>query len=232
MRRHGARIRRGPRARIDACLASRNDGEQLHEHDEHESNSRTRNRPQRLASGGPRHSGWRSSLPGTMAASEASDAEDQDLEYQITNACNLRCKGCWFFEYECNRTRDVGNLDLLEAFLKNERNRGINAALVLGGEPTLFPRRVAAFVEHLDYVTVATNGLRKLPVQGFEQVTLLVALFGGARLDDELRAIKPSGKRFDNLFGEALTTDASTRRCGQTDRRQRQSPALQLLQQV
>ena len=126
-------------------------------------------------------------------------------EYQITNACNLRCKGCWFFEYEFdNRTRDVGNLDLLEAFLKNERNRGINAALVLGGEPTLFPRRVAAFVEHLDYVTVATNGLRKLPVQGFEQVTLLVALFGGARLDDELRAIKPSGKRFDNLFGEAL----------------------------
>ncbi len=21
-------------------------------------------------------------------------------EYQLTNACNIRCEGCWFFEYE------------------------------------------------------------------------------------------------------------------------------------
>ena len=126
-------------------------------------------------------------------------------EYQITNACNLRCKGCWFFEYEFDsRTRDVKDIDALHAFLTRERDRGVNSALILGGEPTLFPRRVAAFVEHLDHVTVATNGLRKLPEQGFEQVALLVAMFGGARLDDELRAIKPNGKRFEGLFGEAL----------------------------
>ena len=126
-------------------------------------------------------------------------------EYQITNACNLRCKGCWFFEFEFDdRTRDVKNIDSLRAFLTRERDRGVNSALILGGEPTLFPRRVATFVEHLDYVTVATNGLRKLPAQGFEQVTLLVAMFGGARLDDELRAIRPNGKRFKGLFGEAL----------------------------
>ena len=126
-------------------------------------------------------------------------------EYQITNACNLRCKGCWFFEFEFDdRTRDVKNIDSLHAFLTRERDRGVNSALILGGEPSLFPRRVATFVEHLDYVTVATNGLRKLPAQGFEQVTLLVAMFGGARLDDELRAIKPNGSRFKGLFGEAL----------------------------
>ena len=126
-------------------------------------------------------------------------------EYQITNACNLRCKGCWFFEYEFdNRSRDVKNIDSLHAFLTRERDRGVNSALILGGEPTLFPRRVASFVDHMDYVTVATNGLRKLPAQGFEQVTLLVAMFGGTRLDDELRAIKPNGKRFKGLFGEAL----------------------------
>ena len=125
--------------------------------------------------------------------------------YQITNACNLRCKGCWFFEYEFDgRTRDVKDLDTLNAFLQGERDRGINTALVFGGEPTLFPRRIAAFVDRMDYVTVATNGLEKLPTKGFEQVTLLVALFGGARLDDELRAIRPGGRRFKGLFDTAL----------------------------
>jgi organic radical activating enzyme len=126
-------------------------------------------------------------------------------EYQITNACNLRCKGCWFFEYDFDkRTKDVKDIDALKTFLENERARGVNAALVIGGEPTLFPRRIAAFVEHIDYVTLATNGLRKFPTQCFEQVTLLVALFGGSRLDDELRAIKPGGKRFKGLFDQAL----------------------------
>ena len=126
-------------------------------------------------------------------------------EYQVTNACNLRCKGCWFFEYEFDeRTRDVKDLDTLNAFLQAERDRGVNAALVIGGEPTLFPRRIAAFVDRMDYVTVATNGLKKLPKQGFEWVTLLVALFGGDRLDDELRAIRPGGKRFTGLFDTSL----------------------------
>ena len=126
-------------------------------------------------------------------------------EFHVTNACNLRCKGCWFFEYEFDkRTRDVKDIETLNTLLRNERTRGVNAALVSGGEPTLFPRRIAAFVDHMDYVTVATNGLRKLPTQGFEQVTLRVALFGGSRLDDELRAIKPGGRRFTGLLDESL----------------------------
>ena len=126
-------------------------------------------------------------------------------EYQITNACNLRCKGCWFFEYDFDQhTRDAKDLHSLHTFLRKERGRGVNAALVIGGEPTLFPHRVAAFVDHMDYVTVATNGLKKLPTQGFEQVALLVALFGGSRLDDELRAIRPGGRRFTGLLRESL----------------------------
>ena len=126
-------------------------------------------------------------------------------EYHVTNACNLRCKGCWFFEYDFDkRTRDAKDLEALNVFLRNERARGINTAIVIGGEPTLFPHRIAAFVDHMDYVSVATNGLRKLPTQGFERVTLLVALFGGSRLDDELRAIKPGGRRFTGLLDESL----------------------------
>ncbi len=126
-------------------------------------------------------------------------------EYNITSACNLRCKGCWFFEYELDkRARDAGDLDFIAEFLKGERRRGINTALLIGGEPSLFPQKVATFVEHMDHVTVATNGLKRFPRYGFENVGLLVALFGGRTLDDELRAIKPGGRRFTGLFDTSL----------------------------
>ena len=131
--------------------------------------------------------------------------EVRTSEYQITNACNLRCKGCWFFEYEFDtRTADVRDLDRLASFLQSERDRGVNSSLVIGGEPTLFLDRLEAFVDGMDHVTVGTNGLRKLPFDGFERVALLVAVFGGRNLDDELRAIRPGGKRFSGLFDEVL----------------------------
>ena len=77
-----------------------------------------------------------------MVASEKADAQHyRTSEYHVTNACNLRCKGCWFFEYEFDkRTRDVKDIETLNTLLRNERTRGVNAALVIGGEPTLFPR--------------------------------------------------------------------------------------------
>ena len=126
-------------------------------------------------------------------------------EYNISSACNLRCKGCWFFEYELDkRASDARDPDRIAAFLREERRRGINTALLIGGEPSLFPQKIALFVEHMDRVNVATNGLRKLPLDGFENVALLVALFGGRRLDDELRAIRPGGRRFTGLFDKSL----------------------------
>jgi hypothetical protein len=125
--------------------------------------------------------------------------------YSVTNACNLRCKGCWFFEYDLDkRAKDAKDLDFVADFVKGERLRGISHSLLFGGEPSLFPNKVAAFVEHMDYVSVATNGIKKLPFEGFENVAVLVALFGGRQLDDELRAIKPSGRRFTGLFDTSL----------------------------
>src|SRR5437667_3223718 len=126
-------------------------------------------------------------------------------EYHITNACNLRCRGCWFFTFEFDReTKDQTDLARLRAFIERERGRHINAALLIGGEPTLALDRVMAFVEGMDYVTISTNGLRPLPRAGFEHVSIGVTLFGGGILDDQLRAITPAGGAFSGLFETAL----------------------------
>src|SRR5205807_7759799 len=126
-------------------------------------------------------------------------------EYHITNACNLRCRGCWFFTFEFDReTKDQTDLARLKLFIERERGRHINAALLIGGEPTLVPDRVMAFAEGMEYVTISTNGVRPLPRDGFERVSVAITLFGGGALDDELRAIKPNGRTFTGLFNTAL----------------------------
>ena len=126
-------------------------------------------------------------------------------EYHLTNACNIRCDGCWFFEFGFEKkTREVTKIDTLNAFLEAENARGINAALVIGGEPTLYPKRLESYRRYMDYLTISTNGLKAMPVEGFEDVAVLISLFGGGDLDDKIRAIKPNGQRFSGLFETAL----------------------------
>jgi hypothetical protein len=99
---------------------------------------------------------------------------------------------------------DERSVDKLRAFLLEQQRRGISSALVIGGEPTLFPRRLEAFVEHMPFVSISTNGLVKLPYEGFERVGIGLSVFGGGPLDDQLRAIRPNGKRFEGLFETSL----------------------------
>ena len=129
----------------------------------------------------------------------------RNTEVHLTNACNIRCKGCWFFEYGFDEvTEDERDIGELRAFIDRLKVKGVTSALLIGGEPTLVPARVEAFVEMLDFVTLSTNGLRLFPRDGFEDVAVAISLFGGGPLDDELRAIRPNGKTFTGLFDKAL----------------------------
>lgn len=127
-------------------------------------------------------------------------------EYHITSACNLRCQGCWFFEYDFDRrVKELNSAEAWRMFAKDQaESRRVTSALLIGGEPTLYVDRIASFVEHMRYVTISSNGLRPLPQAGFEDVAVALTLFGGEGRDDELRAIKPSGARFSGLFEQVL----------------------------
>jgi len=125
-------------------------------------------------------------------------------EYHITNACNIRCQNCWFYEYGFDKTsREASADDAWHELISRERDRGVTSALLIGGEPTLFLNRVRLFVDAMEFVTISSNGLRLVPKE-FDRVAIALTLFGGGPLDDELRGIRPNGRRINGLFEKAL----------------------------
>jgi organic radical activating enzyme len=126
-------------------------------------------------------------------------------EYHLTNACNIRCEGCWFFEFDFDKqSKEPTDIRVWRRFAAEQAESGVTSALLIGGEPTLFPERISAFVEAMRFVTISSNGLEAFPKLGFENVAVALTLFGGAGLDDQMRAIKPNGVRFAGLFDRAL----------------------------
>lgn len=126
-------------------------------------------------------------------------------EVYVTNTCNLRCDGCWFFGHGMDEDSvEIRDLDTIRAFAEGLKEQGVTGTLLIGGEPGLVPERLSVFADVLDYVTVVTNGVRPIPREGLENVALLVSVWGGGPLDDQLRGHKPSGAAMSGLFEMAL----------------------------
>jgi hypothetical protein len=132
-------------------------------------------------------------------------ASVRSAEVFITNACNLRCKGCWFFEHDMDKAaEEVRDLDTLRTFAQRLHAGGTTNVLLIGGEPALVPDRIAVFAETFPYVSVVTNGTRPVPYDGFENIQVLVSLWGGGPIDDALRGHRPSGRPMTGLFDLGL----------------------------
>lgn len=103
--------------------------------------------------------------------------------YDVTNRCNLRCKGCFFFSSgEHKVAKEEMSLAKWETFVDGEKKRGVNLAILIGGEPTLFLDRVEAFYKRLP-TYCATNGLIKVPRDRFPDMMVGISLWGDQ--DDE-----------------------------------------------
>jgi len=107
--------------------------------------------------------------------------------YDVTNRCNLRCKGCFFFSSgEHERAAEEADLERWEAFVEAEKARGVNLAILIGGEPTLCLDRVEAFYSRLP-TFCATNGLIKVPRERFPDMRIGISLWGDEEDEKILR---------------------------------------------
>ncbi|MCF8131099.1 MAG: radical SAM protein, partial [Deltaproteobacteria bacterium] len=78
----------------------------------------------------------------------------------ITHKCNLKCLHCYWWRQE--HSPELGDAEMI-AFLKKLRARGLRAAILYGGEPTLRPEICRAAARIFDATLAFTNGVNGFP---------------------------------------------------------------------
>src|SRR4030042_6957265 len=106
--------------------------------------------------------------------------------YDVTNRCNLRCKGCFFFSSGEHNVIEEMDIKKWEDFIDKEKARGVNLAILIGGEPTLCMDRVEVFNKRLP-TYCATNGRIKIFREKFPGMMIGISLWGGGEAEQILR---------------------------------------------
>ncbi len=124
--------------------------------------------------------------------------------YDVTNRCNLRCKGCFFFSSNEHQLQEETRLEKWEQFIDQEKDRGVNLAILIGGEPTLCLDRVEAFYRRLP-TYCATNGLIKVPRDRFPDMMVGISLWGNSEDEKTLRGKDTLAISLKNYEGDDYT---------------------------
>lgn len=124
----------------------------------------------------------------------------RSISLDLTHDCNLRCTGCYYFAEGMDKiTGTATDLDLaFNELVGNEKECGTNFVTIVGGEPSLRLDRLKIIYDNFK-MNVATNGLVRIPDEGFEEMPIGVAVWGDQDTEAELRN---NGKR--GLFNIAL----------------------------
>ncbi|MBN1470212.1 MAG: 4Fe-4S cluster-binding domain-containing protein [Syntrophaceae bacterium] len=125
--------------------------------------------------------------------------------YDVTNRCNLRCKGCFFFSSgEHEAAPEEMDIKKWEDFIDREKARGVNLAILIGGEPTLCMDRVEAFYKRVPSYC-ATNGLIKIPREKFPDMMVGISLWGDSEDEKILRGRDTFAVSSKNYEGDPYT---------------------------
>ena len=125
--------------------------------------------------------------------------------YDVTNQCNLRCRGCFFYSSkEHEVASEEMDLQKWHEFVGSEKERGVNLAILIGGEPTLHLDRVAAFYQAMP-TYCATNGQIKVPRDRFPDMMVGISLWGDEEDEKLLRGKNTFAVSSKNYEGDPYT---------------------------
>jgi len=110
----------------------------------------------------------------------------QSISLDLTHVCQLRCDGCYFFDERLDSSKSPRDEAVFDEFISQEKDRGTNYITVVGGEPSLKLDRLKKLHDNFMILPV-TNGLRRIPYEGFEKMPIGVSVWGDHDLDTMLR---------------------------------------------
>jgi len=87
----------------------------------------------------------------------------RESTYDMTNRCNIRCDGCYYYEGEKQFARENGDPEAWRQLMRAEKARGITYVVLAGAEPSLVPELLQVCYEEMPLGSIASNGFRHIP---------------------------------------------------------------------
>jgi hypothetical protein len=87
----------------------------------------------------------------------------RESTYDMSNRCNIRCDGCYYFEGDKQFAQENGNPEAWRALMKEEKLRGITFVVLAGAEPSLVPELCEVCHQEIPLGCIASNGFRRIP---------------------------------------------------------------------
>ncbi|MDJ0623579.1 MAG: radical SAM protein [Desulfocapsaceae bacterium] len=87
----------------------------------------------------------------------------RESTYDMSNRCNIRCEGCYYYTGEKQFAEEVGDETAWRQLLESEKNRGITFVVLAGAEPSLVPNLCQVCYDVIPWGAIATNGLIPIP---------------------------------------------------------------------
>jgi hypothetical protein len=109
----------------------------------------------------------------------------RESTYDMTNRCNIRCEGCYYFTGEKQFAKENLNEGAWQQLMAAEKARGITFAVLAGAEPSLVPELCRICFEHIPLGAIATNGLKTIPQE--INYRIHISVWGNDQTSKEIR---------------------------------------------
>lgn len=87
----------------------------------------------------------------------------RESTYDMTNRCNIRCEGCYYYEGDKQFTKENNDPDAWRKLMQDEKARGITYVVLAGAEPSLIPELLQVCYDEMPLGSIATNGVKHIP---------------------------------------------------------------------
>ncbi len=86
----------------------------------------------------------------------------RESTYDMTNRCNIRCNGCYYYEGTKQFARENSDPGAWRELMRQEKARGITYVVLAGAEPSLVPELLDVCFAEMPLGCIATNGVHRI----------------------------------------------------------------------
>ena len=109
----------------------------------------------------------------------------RESTYDMSNRCNLRCDGCYYYEGAKQFTPENCAPEDWRRLMREEKARGITYVVLAGAEPSLVPEILQVCFAEMPLGCIATNGVRRIdPAVGYR---IHISVWGNDRTSARVR---------------------------------------------